>query len=265
MPFVALVVSALLYGVSAVLPVSAATHALLLEEGLGWPAPSADVRAAMNLGVALALIVVLWADVWRMATGLVQAARRRRDPGAKLLFHLIVASLPILAAGLAVEGSAETGRALDMATAGVVSIMFGLLLYLADRIGMTIRRTEHMGLSGALAMGVFQLLALVPGAGRMAATVLGARILGYERVEAARLSLLMGIPVTLALAADAAGLASAFESDALIASGLAFLAALAGASTLLNSMKRGRFTGFAGYRIVLGGAILAWLYLPMVA
>ena len=264
-PFAALVVSALVYGVSAVLPVSAATHALLLETALGWPAPAPGVAAAMNLGVALALATVLGSDLWRMAAGLVQAAKRRRDPGAKLVLHLTIASAPLIAAGLGMAQAGETGAPLDLATAGVVSIAFGVLLYLTDRIGMTIRRVEHMGAKGALALGLFQLLALVPGAGRMGASVVGARILGYERVEAARVALLMGIPVTLALAGDAAGRAEGFGSDALIAGGLAFLAAMAGASTILASMKRGRFTSFAGYRVVLGAAILAWLYLPLPA
>ncbi len=263
MPFVALVVSALVYGVSAVLPVSAATHALLLETALGWPAPTPGVAAAMNVGVTLALATVLWSDMWRMAVGLVQAAKRRRDPGAKLALHLTIASAPLLVAGLNMAHTGDAGAHLDLASAGVVSIALGVLLYVADRVGMTIRRVEHMGVKGALALGLFQLLALVPGMGRMGATVMGARILGYERAEAARVALLMGIPVTLALAGDAAGRAENFGGDALIAGGLAFLAALAGASTILASVKRGRFTSFAGYRVVLGAAILAWLYLPI--
>ena len=260
MAFFELVVTALVQGASVVLPVSAATHAMILRAVFSGPGPSPAAEAAMHLGSGLALAVVLSQDIWRMTFGLFQAARRRRDPGGRLALNFLLASAPLLAAGMALDGSEI---AADPASLGLVSIVFGVLLYLADRLGMTIRRMEHMRVSGALAMGAAQLLALVPGAGRSSVTMTAARFLGYEHVAAARFSLLIAIPVTFALAGRGAfGAHAPVDGEALMAGGIACIASLAAAGALLAALKRERFTPYALYRVLLGAGLLAWAYMP---
>ncbi|MFN0042539.1 MAG: undecaprenyl-diphosphate phosphatase [Alphaproteobacteria bacterium] len=260
MAFFELVVTALVQGASVVLPVSAATHGMMLRAIFAGQGPTPAVEAAMHLGCGLALAVVLSQDIWRMTFGLFQAARGRRDPGARLALNVLLASAPLLIAGMALDGSEI---AAEPANLGLASIVFGVLLYLADRLGMTIRRMEHMRVSGALAMGAAQLLALVPGAGRSSVTVMAARFLGYERVAAARFSLLIAIPVTFALAGRGSFSAQApVDGETLIAGGIAFIASLAAASALLTALKRERFTPYALYRVLLGAGLLAWAYMP---
>jgi len=142
---------------------------------------------------------------------------------------------------------------------------FGVLLWVADRTGMTIRRIEHMGYGEALVIGLSQVLALIPGTSRSGITMTAARMLGYERAEAARFSMLLSIPTILA-----AGLLTGldlYESgdvqlslDALIAGGLAFATALIAIVAMMGWLKRASFLPFVLYRILLGGGLLIWIY-----
>jgi undecaprenyl-diphosphatase len=77
---------------------------------------------------------------------------------------------------------------------GVSLILFGLLLFAADRICVTVRRIEHLSFGHALAIGFFQCLAFIPGTSRSGITMTMARFLGYERPDAARFSFLLSIP-----------------------------------------------------------------------
>ena len=77
-------------------------------------------------------------------------------------------------------------------------IGFGVLLYICDRVGLTVRRIEHMSAGSALAIGIFQCIAFIPGTSRSGITMTMARLLGYERKEAARFSFLLSIPTIAA-------------------------------------------------------------------
>jgi undecaprenyl-diphosphatase len=140
---------------------------------------------------------------------------------------------------------------------------FGVVLYVVDRSCLTVRRIEHMRWGGALAIGLAQVLALVPGTSRAGITMTAARALGYERTEAARFSMLLSIPVIAA-----AGVLEGFElwraGDAeltlsvALAVAMAFGAALAAIGLLMRWLTRASFTPFVVYRVALGAALL-WL------
>ena len=144
-------------------------------------------------------------------------------------------------------------------------LVFGLLLYLADRRGMTVRRIEHMTLGSALVIGCAQVAALVPGTSRSGVTMTAARMLGFERADGARFAVLLGIPaivasaVPSAIALHARGDA-ALGFDALLAALLAFAAAVAALAAMMSWLRRATFAPFVAYRVLLGIAILAWVY-----
>ena len=140
------------------------------------------------------------------------------------------------------------------------TIGFGILLYLFDRIGLTVRRVEHMTLGHAFFIGLAQVLALIPGASRSGVTMTAARWLGYERAEAARFSMLMSIPVIAA-----SGVVAGYEvwnrgdpfltARAALAAALSFGVALLAIALLLALLRRMSFTPFVIYRLMLGGAV----------
>jgi len=258
-------VLALARGVTEFLPVGSSADLAVVAPLAAWLDRGARVDLAVHLGVLGAVAVYLWRDLWTMAGGTVRYLSGRRDAvGARLAFQLAVASVPILAAGFLLERHVPGGLA-SPRVVGWSMLGFGVVLWLADRVGMTIRRVEHLSVGDAVVIGIAQAAALVPGAGRAVVTMSAARILGLERIDAARFSLLLAIPALLGLVvakgvALAASPAAPLTVGVLLAAALAFAAALAGIAFLMAWLRRATFTPFALYRVVVGGALLGLGY-----
>ena len=176
----------------------------------------------------------------------------------------MLATIPIIIAGFFAQDLIENHlRTLEIV--GWTTIGFGILLYLADRMGMTILKLEHLTISHTLVIGIAQVLALIPGTSRAGITITAARFLGYDRTEAARFSMLMSIPA-IAGAGLLIGLElietgnSILTRDALIAAALSFLTALVAIALFLRWLRFAGFGPFVIYRLALGALILGWVY-----
>ena len=135
----------------------------------------------------------------------------------------------------------------------------------ADKIGLTIKKVEQWTLKEALLLGFWQSLALIPGTSRSGITITGARLMGYSRVEAARLSMLMSIPIILAAASlgtlDALRLANPMAlRDGVIAAFFAAIAAYIALSIMMYFAKRVSFTPYVIYRVLFGALLIWWAY-----
>lgn len=266
MTLLQLVVIALVQGVTEFLPVSSSGHLRLLALFGGWPDQGLAIDVAVHVGTLLAVVVYLRRECAAMAAGLLRLRAGLADPGVRLLAHLALATVPVVAAGgLAVlwfgSGWRNSLPLIAWATLG-----FGVALHLADRLGAARRTLAEMGRASALAIGLAQMLALIPGASRAGVTITAARALGYGRRDAARFSMLLSIPAIAAAGALAAwelGAAAdaALRAEALAAAGLAFAAALAAIAAMMGWLARATFTPFVVYRVLLGGALLAVCYL----
>jgi undecaprenyl-diphosphatase len=145
------------------------------------------------------------------------------------------------------------------------TIGFGVLLWVADQSGLTIRRVEHLSIWNAFFIGLAQVLALIPGTSRSGITMTAGRFLGLERAAAARFSLLLSIPTILG-----AGVLSGLEllessdfqpsEDVLLAMGLSFIVGLLSIAAMMRWLTHAGFTPFVIYRILLGGGLLYWIY-----
>jgi undecaprenyl-diphosphatase len=150
------------------------------------------------------------------------------------------------------------------------TIGFGILLYAVDAAFMQIRRLEHLGAVNALLFGVAQVLALLPGTSRTGITMTAGRFLGFERLEAARFSLLMAVPVgigqlvllTRAAMRDEVG---AVDGATILAGALAFVTAMLAIWFVMAWLKRASLGLFAIYRVLAGAGILYWYYVVRVA
>lgn len=266
MTLLQLVVIALVQGVTEFLPVSSSGHLRLLALFGGWPDQGLAIDIAVHVGTLLAVVVYLRRECAAMAAGLLRLRAGLADPGVRMLAHLALATVPVVAAGgLAVlwfgSGWRNSLPLIAWATLG-----FGVALHLADRLGAARRTLAEMGRASALAIGLAQMLALIPGASRAGVTITAARALGYGRRDAARFSMLLSIPAIAAAGALAAwelGAAAdaALRAEALAAAGLAFAAALAAIAAMMGWLARATFTPFVVYRVLLGGALLAVCYL----
>jgi undecaprenyl-diphosphatase len=264
-PFDQLIVLAVIQGLTEFLPISSSGHLNLVHLLTNWEDEGPLVDVAIHVGSLGAVMLYFWRDMAMFLRAIWQFTKGRITPEFKLLLYLIVATLPIFAVGYFVV---KMGLLDDLRTAKVIAwsnMGFALVLLFCDRVGMTVQRIEHTTLGDAVLIGVAQVLSVIPGASRAGLTISMARYLGYERPEAARISMLLSIPTILGL-----GLATAWElqssgnldlqRDAVIAGVLSLVAALISISFMMWMVQRMTLLPFVVYRIVLGGFLLGWIY-----
>jgi undecaprenyl-diphosphatase len=259
-----ILIMAILRGVSEVLPIDPEAHFALITRLFCWTNGGHLIAAAGAVGLLAALLLYLWRDVLQMIRSLSRVLRGKRDPDAALILHLLAASVPafIVTFGLRVFLDVTIREPIYIA---VLLVAFGVVLYVADQAGLTVRRIQQMNLRQALIIGVFQGLAVLPGVSRVGLVITVARTLGYERLDAARFMLLLSIPWTLAsgLYDGWAGIAAGEflgQDAALLTAAVTAVAAFLAIAFLMYWVRRGGFTLFALYRVALGGALIYALY-----
>jgi undecaprenyl-diphosphatase len=263
-PLLHIVVLALVQGITEFLPISSSGHLIIVPGVTGWPDQGLAIDVAAHVGTLLAVLVYFWRDVLAMLGGLLRLLRGRVDDGAKLALNIAVATMPALAIGFLVQHFLGD-RLRSIHIVAWTMIIFAIVLYLADRIGLTVSRLEHMKWGQALVIGVAQTLAFVPGTSRSGITIVAARLFGYERAEAARFSFLLSIPAILAAAMLEGH--EIFKSgddaqlhDAALTAGISAVAGLAAIAFMMAWLKRANFTIFVIYRLLLGAALLYLIY-----
>lgn len=264
LPILHIVVLALVQGITEFLPISSSGHLVLVPALTGWVDQGLTIDVAVHVGTLFAVTLYFWRDVLGMCRGVLNLMRGRVDPYAKMAGLIILATLPVIGAGYALNQYGVDGLR-SVTVIGWATLGFGIVLYLTDKFGMTLRRMEHLGVSDVIIIGLAQVMALVPGTSRSGITMSAARLLGVERSDAARFSMLLSIPtivgagVLKGLELYQAGNAQ-LTSDALLAAALAFVSALIAIFLLMAWLKRADFTPFVLYRVVLGVGLLAFAY-----
>ena len=264
MTLLQLVVLAVVQGVTEFLPISSSAHLILVPEFTGWEDQGLVMDVAVHVGTLLAVMLYFWRDLWEMAFGLVRLAKGRSDPGARLFGLIILGTFPLVAGGyFLMPYVAGPWRGIEIIAWS--TLIGAILLFVADKLCMTIKAVHHVSYVEALVIGCAQVLALIPGTSRSGITITAARFLGYERAEAARFSMLLSIPAILAagtltgrelyLAGDAQ-----VTFDAVLAGGLAFLTALLAIAIMMAWLRRASFTPFVLYRLILAGVLLFVVY-----
>jgi undecaprenyl-diphosphatase len=260
-----ILILAIVQGLTEFLPISSSGHLVVTSHVMGWPDQGLTIDIAVHVGTLLAVTIYFWRDLMRVVRGLMRLLTFRGGADTRLAAMLLVATLPIVCAGyFGREMVIPLFRNIEIIA--WATIVFAIVLWAADRVGMTLQRIEHIGYFGALAIGLAQVLALIPGTSRSGITMAAGRFLGMERVEAARFSLLLSIP-TIA----GAGLLAGYDLwlsgdvrlgyDAALAAGLAFVAGIASIAVMMRWLQTSGFTPFVIYRFALGGALLYWVYI----
>lgn len=255
---------ALIQGITEFLPVSSSGHLILWPLLTGRADQGLIMDVAVHMGTLAAVCVYFRRDVGRLTAGLADTLRGRWKSEAARLFWLIsLATVPAVLAGLGLKLAGATDSLRSVAVIGWATLAGAGLLWWADRIGAQRRAGGDWRLRDAVVMGLFQAVALVPGTSRSGITMTAARWLGFERAEAARLSLLMAIPVILAAGVlETAELLRngnlALTGELALGAGLSFLAALAALTVMMRMFRRDwTMLPFVLYRVALGVALLA--------
>jgi len=267
-PITHAIVLGLVQGLSEFLPISSSGHLLLVPWLFGWDDFESEsvekaFDVALHIGTVFAAIAYFRNDLVRyVREGLALVVRRERPAtqDGKLAWLLVVSTIPAAAVGALFERQID--ERLGTPTIIAVSlIVFGLVLALADRV-VGHRRVESYTARDALLVGAAQAIALNPGTSRSGITMTAARLRGFDRESAARLSFLMMIPVTTgAVLLKMLGLIEEGIPDGLhvpmvvgvVTSGLAGWFAVWGTIRFVQTRS---FTPFVIYRVALGIAVL---------
>ncbi|MFT6024549.1 MAG: undecaprenyl-diphosphatase [Ascidiaceihabitans sp.] len=261
-----LFILAVIQGLTEFLPVSSSGHLILLPALTGAPDQGLAIDVAVHVGTLFAVVLFFWADVKIAAIGTTRLLRGKVDTaGAFLALCLIIATIPVIIAGLIFKLTGLNDLLRSTAVIGWMMLIFGLVLYWADRTGDTTHEAKDWSLKHALWMGCAQVLALIPGTSRSGITITAARRLGYGRESAAKLSMLMSIPTILAsgalLGLDVIDQANwALARDAGIAAIFAFLAALLALALMMRLLRTISFTPYVIYRVIFGIILIGWAY-----
>ena len=258
-----IVVLALIQGVTEFLPISSSGHLILWPLLTGRPDQGVTMDVAVHAGTLAAVCLYFRRDLAGLFAGTLHLVTGRTGtPQSRLALLIALATVPAVIAGLALKVTGTDEALRSVAVIGWATLVGGVLLWVADRAPER-RGGETWGLREALFMGLAQALALIPGTSRSGITMTAARALGFRREDAARLSLLMAIPVILAATlVETAGLVADGDfrvgTELLAGAFLSFLAALA-ALVVMMRMFRGTWTmtPFVVYRLGLGVALIA--------
>lgn len=265
MSLIQLVVLALVQGITEFLPISSSAHLILPHQVMGWPDQGLLIDVAVHVGTLFAVVLFFWRELSWMVIGTLQLLIGKVTPGGRLAMLVVIGSIPVIIIGFLINEYVAEDVLRSVEIIAWTTIIFGILLGVADKISLSVRRVEHLKLSDALIIGLCQAFALLPGTSRSGVTMMAGRFLGLERIEAARFSMFLSIPAILG-----PGVLKGYElydarnlelgADAGIAALLSFFAALAALAIMMRWLRHASFTPFVVYRLVLGLILMILVY-----
>lgn len=259
-----MVILGLVQGLTEFLPVSSTAHLIFAEAFLGISRPGILLEAVLHLGTALAALVVLWGEVRKLATGWSRSiARQPADATTqsygRLAWLIVLITAITAAAGLTLEKPLEQMFGSVRGTA-VQLMLTGVLLLFANERGR--RGMLDATPKDAVAIGIAQAVAIVPGISRSGTTITAGIWMGLRKEDAARLSFLAAVPAVagagiLGLKDLRVGLAMGYTPAQLVAGfGVAALSGGMAIRWILSVLRRGRLGYFAAYCLATGAAVL---------
>lgn len=250
----------IIQGLTEFLPVSSSGHLVIFENLLGFKESEILLDAFLHLGTLLAVCIYFRSDLIKMLRGLWFWVKPTHDTArgftahASLALMVLVGSIPTALIGLIFKGPLETLFG-AVTTVGVMLLITGMITGITKFIPEGRGKWDQVTVWMALAIGVAQGLAIVPGISRSGSTIVCALLLGLTRETAGRFSFLLSIPAII----GAVGVQ--LESDAIARVGVMPLvagfasAALVGffaLKLLMGMVKKGHFYYFAPYCLVVG-------------
>jgi undecaprenyl-diphosphatase len=253
-------------GLTEFLPISSTAHLKVVPVLLGWGDPGVAFTAVIQLGSIAAVLGYFRRDLAEVGAGVARAFRHGQwnDPPARLGVAIVLGTVPILLAGLAIKvllPGYETSPLRSLTSIAIVSIVMALLLAVAELVGRRLRRLEAVTPRDGLLVGLAQALALIPGVSRSGSTLTASLFDGWQRSDAARFSFLLGIPaITLAGLVELRAAFGSVETGGVIPMlvGIAAAAVVSwlAIAWLLRFLQQNSTWIFVGYRLLFGLVIL---------
>jgi undecaprenyl-diphosphatase len=255
----AAVIWGLVQGLTEFLPISSSGHLVVVPRfldsmGMDISQPTLAVSAVLHLGTLIAVLIYFRADVMSVLQ------MRHKPEGRRIALLVAVGTIPAMV-GLPLESRIESIQE-NVTYVGIALVTTGVILVIGQRMGRGMRQLIEGRVPDAVVVGIAQALALVPGVSRSGVTIAAGNGRGFQPVEAARFSFLLGIP-----AIAGAGVVSLPEVFGEGEVGLELLVGLLVAavsgylaiSLLLRALRRVGLLPFAIYCFIVGGLTVLFL------
>ena len=244
----------LIQGVSEFLPVSSSAHFVLFSEYYKFNNQNLLIDISLHLGSLIAIIFYFRRDLFNFVQN------------KSFLIKIILGTIPIIPVGYILYKTELINFLRSLEVIGWMSLIFGILLYISDKFEITKKIDTEFTNSSAVIIGLFQVLALIPGVSRSGITITSGRLLGFSRFDSAKVSFFLSIP-TLS-AASLLGIYNIYKEGsaelnflAIIAVIFSFIFSYFTIVLFLNFIKKFSLNVFVIYRIILSLFILAVVYL----
>jgi undecaprenyl-diphosphatase len=248
-----ILILSLIQGVAEFLPVSSSSHLIIASEYLKLE-KSLPIDVSLHLGSFLAVIVYFYKDVLNFYKDKI------------IFFKIIISSIPVMLVGFILVETNLIEKIRNIETIAWTTLIFGVLLFVSDKF--TIKKTieKNFSFKSAIFIGSLQILALIPGVSRSGIAITAARFLGFERVDSAKISFLISIPILGAVSIF--GFKNIIFSETqefaelnLLAIIFAFFFSLISIKYFLSYLNKFSLNIFVYYRVLLGIILLALAYL----
>ena len=248
-----ILILAIIQGISEYLPVSSAAHLVLVSKYYVFTNQSLLIDICLHLGSLIAIIFYFRNDILNFI--------KNKD----FLIKILIGTIPIIPVGYIIFQTGLINQLRNLEVIGWMSLIFGILLYVGDRSKITKKIDTQFTNKSAIIIGLFQVLALIPGVSRAGITITSGRLLGFSRFDSAKISFFLSIP-TLA-AASLLGIYNIYKEEsaelnflAIIAVTFSFIFSYFTITLFLNYIRKFSLSVFIIYRIVLSLFILAIVY-----
>ena len=241
-------------GVTEFLPVSSAAHLVLVSKYYAFTNQSLLIDICLHLGSLIAIIFYFRNDLFHFIKN------------KNFLIKILIGTIPIIPAGYIVYQTGLINQLRNLEVIGWMSLIFGIILYFSDKTKITKKIGNEFNNKSAIIIGLFQVLALIPGVSRAGITITSGRLLGFDRFDSTKISFFLSIP-TLA-AASILGIYNIYREGsaelnflAIIAVIFSFIFSYFTIALFLKFVRRFSLNIFIIYRIVLSLFILLVVYL----
>lgn len=269
MSYVEAIILGVVQGITEFLPISSTGHLVFARELIGLVDQHAlAFDAVLHVATALAVIIYFSRSLGELAqTALRKLGRlpvNRKDE--TLLYAVLVGTIPAALLGLMLESIMETAFR-NLLLVAVVMFTGSFLFMYAEWKHYKEPRRSGITLPMGVKVGLFQVLALIPGMSRAGATIAGGMILGLSRSEATHLSFLLAIPIVVGAGSKKllelllAGSGEVNWLVVLAGSAAAFVCALAAIHWLVGFVQRYTLWVFIWYRILFAVAVIFFVLL----
>ena len=258
-----IIILSLIQGITEFLPISSSAHLIIIPEFFLNIDSSRGFDVSLHFGSLLAVIYYLKKDLIKIILDTIFL--KKNNEGFIILKNLIISTIPIIIVGFLVHiNNFDIIRSLEVI--GWTTLIFGILLGIADRNLKVIKFFKNLNLKDALAIGIAQTLAIIPGTSRSGIVITAGLWMGFSRFDASKYSLLLSIPVIIA----ATTLESInlfiekgffFNNEMIMGIILSFCAALITIRLFMNWINKASLKIFVAYRIILGILILIYAYI----